>query len=519
MGDKKIEVKIIGGAGRGASPSPADRLSSQIEYKTEASDFFDEDDAKRLDSWSSAKGESLKLTDKETGVSVCVLPHPVSFEDLAMLYHMEATHYSCVALKSAVVGGGSWKLSTPHSDAQNIKRLLRKAVRRDQVGDVPEEIQRFFDAPNPEKSVGAIIRDGEVDFQTTGNAYVEIVRALNGAPKEIYNVVSYTVYVIDREATAELNDLSEELIPDYCQFIRDKAESAAGKLSFYRTAGKPEPTEFLGQQVSEIVHMKEYSPMTEDYGLPSILAALNQLLIIRSALKYRHNLFQDEGIGPTVFHFEGAEALSPDDEHILQHYIDESLHLGKGKILAIPTSPGVKLNIHKLSMMADLGADMIRELLTPMRDEILRVHRVPPRLVSVADTRGLGGSAEALAQMEQFQAMVIDARQQMWMSLFNKHILHDGFGRGDISFKLMPISLRSLLDLQRYYVGWLDRGVLNIDDVRDMALGLDPLPDGQGKPYRITMGGQPVDLADTKPGPKPGQTVAGMDSENSEEIN
>lgn len=505
---RKIQVKLIGSAREGTS-TPLSRLHSHIERKADITSVFDETDARRLEHWAAAQEETLSLTDTETGITVNVIPHPVSFADLAMLYHMEATHFACVALKAAAVGGGSWQLLTSDEQNASFTRLFKKKIH------VPPEIQRFFEEPNEKKTIAEIIRDGEVDFQTTGNAYIEVVRSITGKPKELFNVPSYTVFVIDKKATAELHNLTEEEVPDYCQFIRDKNDETKGSLSFYRTVGARSPTTFKGEPVSEIIHFKEYSPITEDYGLPAILAALNQLLILREALHYRLSLFQDEGIGPTVFIFEGAEALSPDDEYLLNHYIEEAIRKRKGKILAIPTAPDVKIHIERLSMISELGADMIRELLTPMRDEVLRVHRVPPRLVSVADTKGLGGSAEALAQMEQFQAMVIDARQQMWANAINKHILRNGFAREDILFKITPISLRSLLDLQKYYLGWLDRGVLNIDDVRQMALGLDPLPDGKGEEYRILSGGQPIVLE--KPGPKPGETIPGMNSENSDE--
>lgn len=506
----KIQVKIIGAA-REDQSTPLSRLHSSLERKADLSSVFDETDARRLDNWAAAQDETIKLTDATTGISVMAIPHPVSFADLAMLYHMEATHFACVALKAAAVGGGSWQLITPEDNTPSFKRLFQKKKTA-----IPTEIQRFFEEPNSKKTIAEIIRDGEVDFQTTGNAYIEVVRSVTGKPKELYNVPSYTVFVIEKKATAALHNIPEEDVPDYCQFVAEKNDQTKGSLSFYRIVGSPTPTTFKGEPVSEIIHFKEYSPITEDYGLPAILSALNQLFILREALHYRLGLFQDEGIGPTVFIFEGAENLSPDDEYLLNHYIEEAIRKRKGKILAIPTAPDVKIHIERLSMISELGADMIRELLTPMRDEVLRVHRVPPRLVSVADTRGLGGSAEALAQMEQFQAMVLDARQQMWVNAINKHILRNGFAREDIAFKITPISLRSLLDLQKYYLGWLDRGVLNIDDVRQMALGLDPLPDNQGQKYRILAGGQPIVLE--KPGPKPGETVPGMNSERSDEL-
>lgn len=81
--------------------------------------------------------------------------------------------------------------------------------------------------------------------------------------------------------------------------------------------------------------------------------------------------------------------------------------------------------MHKVSSEVKEGSYL--ELRKDIKEEIIAVHGVPPRLVGIAAAGQLGGAAEVKEQMRLFRDIVVRPRQKEVEFIINNFILKDAF--------------------------------------------------------------------------------------------
>lgn len=194
--------------------------------------------------------------------------------------------------------------------------------------------------------------------------------------------------------------------------------------------------------------------LSDHYGEPDYVAAINQIVTLYKADIYNANFF-DNGAKPEMaFIFEGKNPSKQQVEAIKQ-YVKADLKgykdSHKSIILATGTADGdqdPKIRIEELGKIEDMSFKSLKEV---GRDEIIAAHGVPPRLVGVVNPNALGGGGELVSQLEMFNKITVMPKTEMFEEFFESH---------GIKLKIKPFDATAFKDDADVVSGLVATGIL-----------------------------------------------------------
>lgn len=400
---------------------------------------------KKLNQSVDASASSKKIEDEFSGYDVFgVVTPPYNLDHLAKLYEVSAPHYAAVNAKVAnIVGLGYKFVETPAT-----KRLLEeqegneKKIKKTRLSldKHREQLTEFLEELNEECTFTEILIMVWRDYETTGNAYLEISRKAD-------NTIGYIGYV-----------------PSQTMRVRRQRDGyvqlSGNKVQFFANYRKPDNSEdrpenpIGNDSPNEIIHLKKHSPSNSFYGIPDIIAAQQAVAGNEFAARFNLDYFENKAIPRHLIILKGAKLGAQAESDLLQ-FFETNLKGQNHRTLFIPL-PG------------DQGGEKVEFTIEPIEagiqdasfvnfkkvndKDIYTVHRVPETKVSVS-----GGVNIAVAKDadKTFKEQVCAPEQQIFEKKLNRLIkeLTDAFMLKLNEMTLTDADTQSKIDERNIKVG------------------------------------------------------------------
>ncbi len=389
---------------------------------------------------------------------VKVASRPFDFATYAFAATLNTYHARASRAKAKDIVGRPWQLV---GEATVAKKM---------------EIEAFFKTAFVSsfgKTFGEGMMDVEIDYQSLGNGYLEVVPSVAGFPAELTHIPATEVWIrLDRLGYVQA------LNGEYTHFRAWGVPEAS-----YEALSETDPlSSGKGQACTALIHFSSYWPFSPYYGLPSIMPAWNAVVILQLIAEYNLQFFGNNAI-PDYAVIVSGEA-SDDLRDVIKTYFQSHLKGQAHKTLVIDTPSGQSIKFEKLT--SDGVKDgSFRLLRTDCRDEILHAHGVPPQKVGIVETGKLGGNL-ASEQIEEYKQTIVTPGQERVETRLNTLIA--AFD-SSLIFQFTSYDnndLKTEADIDAIY---LDRNVVTPNEVRTLRFpDQEPLPGGDGVLHPTTLG-------------------------------
>jgi PBSX family phage portal protein len=333
-----------------------------------------------------------------------VITPPYNVYELANYYDSSFANHAAIDAKvSNIVGLGysfhvtdRTTLSLESREDSTAVEKARKRIERMKI-----ELRDWLESLNDDDSFTATMKKVLVDYESTGNGYLEVGRNALGQIGYIGHVPSTTIRV-------------RRLRDGYLQII-------GNKVVYFRNFGGKNPNPVTGDpRPNELIHYKSYSPLNTFYGIPDILSAVSSLLGDSLAAQYNIDYFQNKAVPRYIITLKGAK-LSADAEDKMFRFLQTGLKSQSHRTLYIPLpgdSDGNKVDFKMEPIENGIQDGSFKEYRKQNRDDILIAHQVPISKLGGTDS----GIAAALSQDRTFKEQVARPAQKHLEKIVSKII-------------------------------------------------------------------------------------------------
>lgn len=313
----------------------------------------------------------------------------VAAENLLAFLDWNTWHRRCCVLKGEVACGLGWTL-----DRVDGGETVRVWTSSSESGDGDDPAVRLLLGPSPTEP-GVSLEDllGRVllDYHATGNGYIEVVRDATGRVAELYHVPGRTMRRGVKRA----------------RYWQHRPEADRPDVQFAAYGSERGPGE------TEVIHLVEYDPLSDDYGMPGWVGALASMGLDRTVLEFNTRLFQNSMMAHLAVVVEGGR-LSEQGRAALREFVRTRATgvENAGRVLLMEDdSDRLKIRFEKLNVeVKDL---MLTGIQSYFRDVVVASHGVPPRVLGIASAGQLGATGEVEGQLRTFREVVIRPVQRM----------------------------------------------------------------------------------------------------------
>lgn len=305
-----------------------------------------------------------------------------NLEYLIAMYETDYTHYAAVNAKVANVVGLGYdfiesaktmekedKIDDDSERMQSFRRNLARAKRLmfDRLDDYNEE-EEFIET----------IEKVVIDYEVTGNGYIEIGRTNSGQIGYIGHVPAHTMRVRKKR-------------DGFVQFI-------AGQPVFFKKYGDTKTRDPFGKDSSpnEIIHIKKYTPKDNYYGAPDIIPALSAVAGNKFADEYNLDYFENKAVPRNLIIVRGG-AFDRSAQAKLMKFFGEDLKGSHHRALYVPLpaeTKDEKSDIEIKSVEAGAQDSAFREYAKGNVEKILMVHRVPATKLGMTNNAALAAAKD-----------------------------------------------------------------------------------------------------------------------------
>lgn len=397
------------------------------------------------------------------GLGNKIVEPPFDLDKLADLLGMNTEHLRGVRSKAADVAGHGHRLIA--------------IQRTDDEGNPiePDEEHRmvledFFSWPNEKQTFRDLIESLWTDYEAMGNAYLEIVRKLDGTkdppwgpPAKMYHLPAKTVRILrDGSGFVQVRGTKRRFFKEFGDkrvMDCETGEFATSSLD-------------LSRHATEVVHFKRYHPASDFYGVPDFLPAAAAILGNARAAEFNISFFENRAVPDCVVIVEGGE-LDAETEETVRRFFERELagasRAHKTLILQASGEEGeMKPSIRIEPITKGPEEASFAQYRKDNRDEIIRAHEVPPARISIIETGNIGAGS-GLAQYKIYKETVIEPRQDMLEQFFNRRVIwdeEDGFGFDDWMMEFEDFDLADLETKSRIDERYLKAHAVSINEVR-----------------------------------------------------
>ncbi len=388
-------------------------------------------------------------------------PHDIL--GLANLYAKSSWNYAAINAKMANIIGLGYSLELSPRMANKLQKVtdtdkLLKA--RNLIDSKRLDLYDWIESLNSSFSLLETLTHAFIDYQATGNGYLEIGRITSGPKK---GTIGYIGHI--PTSTIRVRRFHD----GYVQLVQ-------GRIRFFRNYGDQSIEDPLGLDSfpNEIIHLKKYNPVDTFYGMPDILAAMNAVAGDEFAQRYNLDLFEHKAAPRYVVIAKGANLSPTSTSHILE-FLQSGLKGKNHRSIYIPLPPdreGQKSEVTFNAVETGIQDSSFSDYRKANRDEILAVHRVPATKIGIIDA---AGAAASIDQDKTFKEVVCRPEQDHLEHKLNKVLLEvqDVFVLKFNELTLTDAAAQAAVD-EKY----LRLKTVTPNEVRTKSLSLPPHPDG-----------------------------------------
>lgn len=410
------------------------------------------------------------------GLMDVVIP-PYNLDELAGFYESNTPNRASINAKVANIVGLGYDLELTPSARQKLEEAtsdnaLKNAHKR--VEAAKQDLIEWLDDRNDEDTLTHTLEKMLIDYESTGNGYIEIGRITSGPRKGEIGYIGHVPATTIR--VRRKRDGYVQIIGSNVVFFNNYQE---GKTPNPITS---DPTP------NEMIHFKKYTPKNSYYGIPDILAASVAAVGDQLAGKYNIDYFENKAVPRYVVILKGAKLTDGAQERLFR-FLQSGLRGQNHRTLYIPL-PGDtadnKVSFDMKPIESGIQDGSFEKYRKSNRDEVLMAHTMP-----ISKVGGGGGQAlaAALAADRTFKEQVARPSQRSIEKKFQRIIKEQ---TDMFKFKLNELTLtdentQSMID-ERY----LKYQVVVPNEIRP-RIGL-PMRDGGSEPFEM----KPQQAADAK---------------------
>lgn len=327
-----------------------------------------------------------------------VQPH-YNLDYLAKLYEVSSVNMAAIKAKASnVVGLGYTLVESPKTkrrfdelaeDEDQLKKFRAK------VNRTKENVLDALDEFNEEDDFAEIILKAYIDYEATGQGYLEIGRTSTGDIGYVGHIPSTTIRVRRNR-------------DGYVQIVSNKA------VFFRNFKDRETPNPLTSdQEPNELLMIKKYTPTNTYYGIPDIIAAQEALAGNAFASKYNLDYFENKAVPRHLIVLKGAEFSSAAEQAIVE-FFETGLKGKNHRSLYVPLpgdSPDEKVELTIKPVEAGIQDQSFDKYKNSNINEILMAHGVPPNKVGIANGVSV---ASALEASRTFKDQVSTPEQRRW---------------------------------------------------------------------------------------------------------
>lgn len=405
--------------------------------------------------------ESKQITDESFyGYSYleCVEP-PHNITYLAKLYDISPAHRAAVNAKVSSVFGLGWDwVESPQAKLKRDGTRTKDGMKRleTHIAKLRIEMTQWLEDVNNIDTWEEIMIKLGVDYETTGNAYLEIGRSSSGR-------IGYIGHIPAKEVRIRRS--------------RDGFVQLLGRdIVYFRNYGDKNPNPITTDtNPNEVIHFKKYSPDSNYYGVPDIISAKNNLAGNEFASRYNLEYFENKAVPRHAIIVKGG-SLSPTSLQRLLEFFESGLRGKHHRTIYVPltSKTGVEADIEFKQIENDKQDFSFGEYREANNEEIFMAHRTPP------SRAGVFGKSISLAASRDADKVFKEGYSRPEQAIFEKKLKRVFRERTDVvEFKLNELSLVDADTQSKIDERDTRMGLVVADEVRARR-GQPARPDGKG---------------------------------------
>jgi PBSX family phage portal protein len=382
---------------------------------------------------------------------------PYNMDYLAALYEMSGYYRGAVDAKvTNTVGLGfdlietdMARLATEDFTGAKLKRSRAKKARAK-----VEVVEWLDDIAQQENDINIVLKNAYTDYLTTGNGYIEIGRTVTGEIAYIGQIPSTTMRVrISRDG--------------FVQIVGRKAV-------FFRNFGGDAPDPIGGDSnPNEIIHLKNYSPTGDYYGVPEIVSAKTSVAGNEFSSRFNLDYFEHKAAPRYVIVTKNAK-WSEQSLNDLMEFLEGNIKGKNHRTVVIPLSSEAldkKIDFEMKPVENGVQEGSFKGYRQDNRDEILFSGRTPITKLGIPAGVSLAAARDA---DKTFKEQVCRPEQ----GVLNKKMSRVIASKTDMfKFELIELTLadeKTQAEIDKVY---LTTQSMTPNEVRAQK-GLPPLPGG-----------------------------------------
>jgi len=428
-----------------------------------------------------------------------VVEPPYSPELLSSFLEVDETHYRSVQTKVSDSIGRDYAL-----------RSILPITAKDESGTFSQEevdiesslVESYISRCNDILGFRGVLHRAAMDFEAVGWAALEVIRSRDMRINKLDHIPASRVRVL-RGWRGFVEAVGGGKVVYYQNFGEKVVSRRGESSSFYDPAkdgtipsthlewnfidrNSGETTRDFSKAANEVLWIPKHHSNTIYYGYSDVISSLGSILANVHIRDYLLQFFDHNTIPRYAIIIKGARA-SPDVLKAITEYF--STHI-KGRahktlVIPIPTTRGtVEVTFEKLGSDSEEGS--FQETRKNNAQAIMTSHGVSPAIIGVQDAANLG-SGKGLSQAEIYKDRIIAPLQQYWARVLSR-LFRLGLGVTKVVIAFDPLDIRDKEAEMRRYTQYLDRGVLNINQVLKLTGLGNPIPGGDRNFIRLSKG-------------------------------
>lgn len=339
-----------------------------------------------------AGSKQLEIEDITAYNAFDVITPPYNLDYLNQLYRLSPPHQSAVDAKVSNIVGLGWnfvesqttklKLEDAEGDDAKLKRSRRNLQRaRAQLVDL-------FNSFNKNATLTETLMRVWTDYEVTGNGYLEIGRKKDGTIGYIGHLPAAHVRI------RKNRDGFVQMISNKVVFFANYGDGRDPVTGKRRNVTNP----FGGDSnPNEVLHIYNYSPGSDFYGVPPIISAAQAIAGNEFAGRFNLEYFEHKAIPRHIIILKGA-TLAPATENALITFLETGLRGVSHRTLYLPLpadTDDTKVELKVEPIEAKVQDASFEKYKKQNLNEILMAHRVPISKVGLAEGVSLAVARDA----------------------------------------------------------------------------------------------------------------------------
>jgi PBSX family phage portal protein len=309
---------------------------------------------------------------------------PYNFQMLASIYEQNQWQNGAVDAKTYNTVALGYNFVPTPATIQKLDMLEGKKDALDKFRRKLEKLRQdhnlWLDSLNAEDTITEILIKLGKDYESTGNAYLEVGRTSSGVIAYIGHIPATTMRV--RQAR-----------DGFVQMVN------TNKVAFFRNFNDAETVDPINGDESphEVIHFKKYTPNSDYYGAPDIISAIGAVLGSRFATTFNLDYFENKAVPRHIVVVKGA-TLSTQAENALYEFFNVKLKGKNHRTLYIPLpadDPDRKVEFKIEPVEAGIQDASFVKYEDGNRDKVLAANRTPISKIMLAPGVSLAASRDA----------------------------------------------------------------------------------------------------------------------------